>query len=249
MNGKAYIIHLERAVARRPQAVLVAQSLPVTAELLPAVDGRSLSHEAITAVVRRTIHQPRYPFKLRPSEVGCFLSHRLAWQSILDDGIDAGLVTEDDIAVASPDFQEVIRAAFSAIQPDEVIRFPMPSRTRGEGGTVARTLGGVRFLEPSLPNLGMQMQLVGREAARRMLEASSTFDRPVDSFQQMRWIHGARVLSARPVVIRTIHDMLGGSVIQNKNMGFVEKAFHELQRPILRLAVRAANSQWRRRAA
>jgi GR25 family glycosyltransferase involved in LPS biosynthesis len=247
MRGKAYVIHLERAVSRRSQALLLGQSLPLPAELLPAVDGRAMSHEAITAVVRQAIHSPRYPFRLLASEVGCFLSHRRAWQSILDDGIDAGLIVEDDVAIASPEFNAVVRAAVSAIQPDEVIRFPL--HERGESRIVSRTLGGVRFLEPRLPGLGMQMQLVGREAAMRLLDASRSFDRPVDSFVQMQWIHGSRVLSARPVVIREIDAMLGGTVIQNKQMGFVEKAYHELKRPFLRFAVRSANETWRRRAA
>lgn len=247
MTGKAYIIHLERAVSRRPQAVLLGQSLPVPAELLRAVDGKAMSHEAITTVVRRAIHSPKYPFRLLASEVGCFLSHRQAWKSILDDGVDAGLIVEDDVAVSSPEFNAVVRAALAAIQPDEVIRFPL--HERGESRIVARTLGGVRFLEPRLPGLGMQMQLVGREAARRLLDGSRVFDRPVDSFVQMQWLHGARVLSARPVVIREIDQMLGGTVIQNKQMGFMEKAFHEFQRPFLRFAVRSANETWRRRAA
>ena len=247
MRGKAYIIHLERAVSRRPQAVLLGQSLPLPAELLPAIDGKAMSHEAITTVFRRGLHSPKYPFELLASEVGCFLSHRKAWQSILDDGIDAGLIVEDDVAIASPEFNAVVRAAVSAIQPDEVIRFPL--HERGESRIVARTLGSVRFLEPRLPGLGMQMQLVGREAARRLLDASLAFDRPVDSFVQMQWLHGSRVLSARPVVIREVDLMLGGTVIQNKQMGFVEKAYHELQRPFLRFAVRSANETWRRRAA
>lgn len=247
MQGKAYIIHLDRAVSRRPQAVLLGQSLPIPAELVSAIDGKAMSHEAITTVVRRGMHSPKYPFHLLASEVGCFLSHRKAWQAILDDGIDAGLIVEDDVAIASPEFNAVVHAAISAIQPDEVIRFPL--HERGESRVVARTLGGVRFLEPRLPGLGMQMQLVGREAARRLIDGSRRFDRPVDSYVQMQWIHGARVLSARPVVIREVDEMLGGTVIQNKHMGLVEKAFHELQRPFLRFAVRSANETWRRRAA
>ena len=247
MRAKAYIIHLERAVARRSQATLLAGSLPIPGEILPAIDGRALTEDARDSVVRRTIHSPRYPFPLNAGEIGCFLSHRKAWQAILDDGCDAGLVVEDDVEIASPEFATVVQAAVASIQPDEVIRFPL--HDRGESTVVARTLAGVRFLEPRLPGLNMQMQLVGREAARRLLDGSRLFDRPVDSYVQMQWLHGTRVLSARPVVIREIEAMLGGTVIQNKNMGLFQKAMHEVARPLLRLAVWNANEQWRKRAA
>lgn len=247
MKSKAYVIHLERATARRPQAVLLAQAMPMETEILSAVDGRRLSDAERRNFVRRKIHSPRYPFRLIDNEVGCFLSHRRAWQAIVDDGCDAGLVVEDDVAIASHEFPAVLDAALKAIAPNEVIRFPVHDRV--EGDNVTRALGGVRFLEPRLPGLGMQMQLVGREAALRLLAASERFDRPVDSVVQMQWVHGARVLSVRPIVIREIDAMLGGTSLQNKQMGIVEKAIHEFQRPLLRLAVHSANERWRRRAA
>ena len=95
----------------------------------------------------------------------------------------------------------------------------------------------------------MQMQIVGREAARLLLAASEEFDRPVDSFVQMQWLHGARMLSARPIVIRELGGELGGSVIHPRRRSLVDRLVHELQRPFIRLAVRQANEQWRRKSA
>lgn len=92
------------------------------------------------------------------------------------------------------------------------------------------------------------MQLVGREAAMRLLEASHTFDRPVDSFVQMHWVHGARVLSARPIVVHEICGQLGGSVIHAPHEDLFEKVIREVQRPLLRLAVSLESSRQRRAA-
>lgn len=247
MKTRAYIIHLERADQRRPQALELAARLPMPAEILPAVDGKQMSDEAIRAVTAPVLHEPAYPFPLRATETACFLSHRKAWQAILDDGCDAGLIAEDDVADATPQFTAVIEAVAATIASDEFIRFPL--RDRGEGGVVARRHAGTTLLEPWMPGLGMQMQLVGREAARRLLDATRQFDRPVDSLVQMQWLHGARVLSARPIVIREVDFLLGGSVIQNKRMGIVAKLTREVQRPLHRFAIRSANDQWRRKAA
>jgi GR25 family glycosyltransferase involved in LPS biosynthesis len=91
----------------------------------------------------------------------------------------------------------------------------------------------------------MQAALVGREAARLLLAATETFDRPVDSTVQMQWLHGARVLSARPIVIREIDRELGGTVLQNKKMHFLEWVAHEVRRPLSRAAIARRNRRWR----
>jgi GR25 family glycosyltransferase involved in LPS biosynthesis len=242
-----YVIHLERSAGRRPQAVELTRALPLPSRILPAVDGRALDEATRRRFVRRRMHGPRYPFPLLDAEVGCFLSYRRAWQAILDEGCLAGLIVEDDVAPASPSFADVIMAAAATIQPHDYIRFPL--HERADRGPTARTSGGVTLREPRLPGLGMQMQLVGHEAARLLLAATEAFDRPVDSFVQMQWLHGARVLAALPIVIREIDYLLGGTVIQVKRGGIVHKGLHEVQRPILRFAVRAANERWRRRRA
>jgi GR25 family glycosyltransferase involved in LPS biosynthesis len=247
MQVKGYVVHLERSAGRRPQALELVRTLPVPTVILPAVDGRALDEATKRRHLRRRLHAPRYPFPLLDAEIGCFLSYRRAWQAILDDGCDAGLIVEDDVAPCSPRFEAVIAAAVSAIQPHEYVRFPLLDRT--DRGPEARGVAGARLVEPRLPGLGMQMQLVGREAARRLLDATVLFDRPVDCVVQMQWLHGARVLAALPVIVREIDFQLGGSVIQMKRAGLVHKALHELRRPIVRFAVRAINERWRRRHA
>lgn len=246
MTVKAFVIHLPRAVARRPQVESLRLSLPLPVEVLDAVDGQLLSADEIGRVAVSGLHRPAYPFPLSANEVACFLSHRAAWRRIVDEGLDAGLVVEDDAAVVGPDFADVLAAAVAGIEADEFVRFP--HRERHEPGPVVRAAGPLTVREPRLPALGMVMQLVGREAARRLLETSSTFDRPVDSFVQMNWLHGARVLSARPIVIREIGAVLGGSVIHPHRAGIHHRLVREVRRPLIRLAVSIENRR-RRRAA
>jgi len=247
MHCKGFILHLERATGRTAQAEALRAELPVDTEILPAIDGLQMGDAAAQRFVRPGMHEPRYPFALSKTEIACFLTHRHAWQAIIDADCDAGLIVEDDAAVASSDFPAVIQAALVSLRPEEFIRFP--HRERHEPGSLAREIGPARFIEPRLPALGMVMQLVGREAARRLLDASWQFDRPVDNFVQMQWLHGARVLTARPIVIREICQQLGGSVIHRTHHGVIHKIMHELQRPLIRLAIHQANEQWRRKSA
>jgi GR25 family glycosyltransferase involved in LPS biosynthesis len=116
---------------------------------------------------------------------------------------------------------------------------------RGEVGETVHSAPDMSIIEPFLPMLGMQAQLIGREAARLLLAATETFDRPVDSIVQMQWLHGARVLSARPIVIREIDRELGGTVLQKKKKGFIERLHRELHRPLMRSAIVRRNRRWR----
>lgn len=247
MRIRAYVLHLERARGRLPLVSELVETLPVPTTVIPAIDGRRFSVVDRCRDYRPRLHSPYYPFALRDAEIACFLSHRKAWESILEDDCDAGLVVEDDVRITSHAFAAMLHATVCSIRPGEYVRFPL--RARGESGSVARTSASMHILEPRLPGLGMQMQLVERQAARMLLEASDVFDRPVDSFLQMQWIHGARVLSARPIVIQELGDEHGGSTVQQKSTDIMGKLSREVRRPLLRLSIRLANDRWRRRAA
>ena len=191
----------------------------------------------------RRLHRPRYPFILSDNEIACFLSHRRAWKTILERELDGALIAEDDVEVDAERFASLWSEVAASATANDFVRFPRWER--GESGDGVPGSPVAHLSEPFLPGLGMQMQYVAREAARKLLAATETFDRPVDSVVQMQWLHGARVLSARPIVIREIDFELGGTVLQRKKMPFAEKLIHELRRPFLRHAVRRMNRRWR----
>jgi GR25 family glycosyltransferase involved in LPS biosynthesis len=239
-RAEAFIIHLARATRRRPQVDLLISQLPLPTSVLDAVDGSTLGTEEIEAVYRRDLHRPHYPFALRKGEIGCFLSHRKAWQAIVDRGLDAGLIVEDDVEPDARLFGPTLALAMETIGPGDYIRFPYRSYT-DKGAEVAKA-GDVKLVEPGHVGLGMQMQLVGRQAAAELLKATQIFDRPVDTTIQMRWLTGARILAARPAPIRQIGHLLGGTVVQKKSKPLGEVLSREVKRAWYRLALRMRQS-------
>ena len=78
----------------------------------------------------------------------------------------------------------------------------------------------------------MVAQIVTFDAAKRLLERTTRFDRPVDTYLQLRWQHGVRILTLWPNGVREISSRLGGSLIQEKSNG--DRLRRELLRPLYR---------------
>jgi GR25 family glycosyltransferase involved in LPS biosynthesis len=236
MTVEAFIIHLKRAEKRAPQVESLQARLPLKTHVIDAVDGLLLDQDTVRSVYARHLHRPRYPFELRPAEIGCFLSHRTAWRRIVDGGLDAGLIVEDDVDF-DPAFPPALQSAITLMQPIDYVRFPYRSHT--DKGPEVGADAHVSLHEPRLPGVGMQMQLVGRQAAQALLEATERFDRPVDTLIQLRSIPGMRILAARPICIRQIGEQLGGSVVQKKKKPLAESLSREIKRAAYRLALRS----------
>ena len=80
------------------------------------------------------------------------------------------------------------------------------------------------LMQPHAVGLGMQMQLVTREAAELILEKTVIFDRPVDTYLQMSWEHrSCRILAISPSGVGEMSRDLGGkfdrtkTAVQRKN--------------------------------
>ncbi|KXF77390.1 glycosyl transferase [Paramesorhizobium deserti] len=231
---KAFIIHLERARDRRSQVEKLARQLPVPTEIVDAIDGRKLRKAEIDRVYRRHLHKPHYPFQLSVSEIACFLSHRKAWQAIVDQGVEAGLVIEDDVAL-NDEFSAAWTAAQAYIQPDRFIRLPF--RPEREQGPELFKIENARIIRPTPVGLGMVAQLVGRDAAKRLLAATEQFDRPVDTTAQMTWVTDVTPLSVHPGGVQEVSANLGGSTIKQRR-SFLDGLSREILRPLYRMRVK-----------
>lgn len=232
-NVMTLVVHLERSVERKAQVEAICAQSPFPTEVVSAIDApaTSGSSDEVWGRYQADLLVPRYPSPLKDSEVACFRSHRKCWAMIIEKGLDAALIVEDDVEIAPQVFAAALAVAVSALSTDDFVRFP--HKNRNEEG---ETLAGKDQIVLSRPReiaLGMVAQLVTRDAAKKLLEATKFFDRPVDCLLQMPWEHGVRVLSVWPSGIREKSGDLGGSTIGHKRSGFA-KIKREIQRPIYR---------------
>lgn len=236
MQVGAFIIHLARAERRRGHVQALLRDCPVPAVIVDAVDGSALTDAEIDAVYRpEGLLSPRYPFTVGRGEIGCFLSHRKAWQAIVDGGMDAGLVFEDDVILDRPVFARAFAAASGWMTVADWIEF----QTRPMTGPVRGEVDGCRIVEPVVPPVRLSAQLIGREAAQRMLSVSERFDRPVDGVVQLLGVTRQPILCVEPSGVRDDSAAAGGTTIQGKGGDIFAKLAKSVKRASYRRALRA----------
>jgi GR25 family glycosyltransferase involved in LPS biosynthesis len=233
---KAFILHLERAISRRPNVEALAASLPIESEVVSAVDGARLTQPEVDRSYARRRFEPRYPFALTRTEVGVFLSHRLAWRRTVEDKLDFAFIFEDDAEVDPAAFPALIE--FVAAERGTWDYVLMPAQPIRGGAVVARR-GALALIRPDAPPLRAIAQAVSADAARRLLDRTQPFDRPVDTLMQMPWVTGQPALVASPSPVRDVSLKSGGSTVQRKGMRLAERLRHEAMRPIYRAQVLA----------
>jgi GR25 family glycosyltransferase involved in LPS biosynthesis len=232
MRINCMIIHLDRAVTRKAHVSQMRDALPFPSEIVSAIDAvAGEPQNSGFGNYQSKLFNPLYPQSLSPAEVACFRSHRKCWQRIVDEDLDAAFILEDDVEFDPDFFFRAVNLAIHVVQQGDFVRFPQKQR-QIRGDTLAQD-GDIRLTLPARIELGMIAQIVTKEAAKRLLQNTSVFDRPVDCFLQMPWKHGARVLSVWPSGVKEVSDQLGGSTINHKVFGLT-KLKREINRPIYR---------------
>jgi glycosyl transferase, family 25 len=220
---KAFILHLERATSRGPNVRSLSACLPIESEVLAAVDGARLSPEGVEQAYARRRFRPAYPFPLTRTEVGVFLSHRVAWRRIVDDDLDFAFIFEDDAQIDPSVFAELVD--FVTLERPAWDYVLLPAKPIQNGTPVVRR-GALALTRPDVPPLRAIAQVVSLAAAKRLLDCTLPFDRPIDTFMQMTWVTGQPVLVASPSPVRDVSLKTGGSTVQRKSMNFVERLRH-----------------------
>ena len=237
MSGpKAFILHLERAHSRAATVQSLRASMAIASEVLGAIDAARLTPQEVDQAYAGGRFRPTYPFPLTRTEVGVFLSHRLAWRRIVDDAFDFAFIFEDDAEIDPAAFAALVEfATLERPAWDYVLLPAQPIRN----GTPVASRGDFMLMRPDAPPLRAIAQIVSFAAAKRLLDRTLPFDRPIDTLMQMTWVTGQPVLVVSPSPIRDVSRETGGSTVQRKSMSLVERLHHEAMRPIYRARVLA----------
>jgi len=210
MEVKGFVISMARSGQRMENVRQIISKCPAECNRFDAIDGSRLSDLEIDSVYKKNFYQPRYPFTMNRGEIGCFLSHRSIWQKIAESDAPGGLVMEDDIELLDG-FSAVLDFAVEATPPCGYIQFQ--TRDLGRNHKTIAKHENLQMVRPQVVPLRATAQWITRQAAAKLLGVTQVFDRPIDTFIQMRWLHGVDVLVLTPPCVREVSGSLGGSVI------------------------------------
>ncbi len=94
---QVYVINLERNPERLEFIGQRLESLEINFVRVDAIDGYALDKEYI----EKFRENSKRPTGWKEGQIGCFLSHRKAWQAIIDGEAEYGVVLEDDLHIAA----------------------------------------------------------------------------------------------------------------------------------------------------
>lgn len=170
-----YVINLSSRPDRLAHMQDQANSLGFTFSRIAAVDGHKPEFiEAFSSHSPRLLNGP----PLRPPEVACFMSHRLAWQQIANGKAQFGCVMEDDL-VFMPDFGRILIPDWIPSDADIVRAETTGTMVRLERRPAA-VVGGRKVLRMLTLHHGAGAYILSKQAAHRLLAETVEIGDPVD---------------------------------------------------------------------
>ena len=192
------LINIERAAARRQ--LIEGQALELDIRLLPiaGVDGATVPQEQWRDVdldlFRRRNGRP-----MMPGEYGCYRSHLRALSYLVENGLEAAIIIEDDVAL-SRDLMQRAGGIVEAMPHDGVVKL-VNHRTVGFRPLFASRLGDRIGYSRFGPQGSSACYVVTRRAAEQLLSGMLPQSLPLDSALERSWDHGVPIYTTATNVI------------------------------------------------
>jgi glycosyl transferase family 25 len=191
LNLQTVVISLLRSPQRREKARSELSKTRLSWSFLDAVDGSQLQSpppEYQSRKVKRLLG-----FEMTPNEIGCFLSHKKAWQACLKNSRPM-LIFEDDF-ILLPHFKKTLQLLLTEFQDWQLIRLQALAKTQHD---IVKTIGDISIVKNHEDPLGATAYIVKPEAARILIEHAKDIYEPLDHFLEHEEKHGVEMLAVKP---------------------------------------------------
>lgn len=159
-------------------------------EFIEAVDGRGLSDAAAKDAVDEARMNKVFKRELTRGEIGCLLSHKKAYQTLLDGPHEAALILEDDAFFDShlaeflghldelpKDLELLLIGHQRQVYNDDGYRIESPFSRR-----FSQTIGGVILRRLVGKGNGGYGYLITKKGAKRLQDATQKAFMPIDNY-------------------------------------------------------------------
>jgi glycosyl transferase family 25 len=203
------VISLEHSKDRRAKVVSEMAKTRLEWSFLNAVDGSKLTPDSVAykpGKVRRLLG-----FELTPKEIGCYLSHKKAWEACVKRN-QPTLILEDDFVVL-PHLEQVLRILVDEYREWQIVRLQALADT--EHSQVA-DFGQFQIVKNTGDPLGATAYLVNPSSAKSLIEQSADIYEPLDHFIEHTEKHGLRMLAIKPYPVTVVDPTRATSTITDR---------------------------------
>jgi glycosyl transferase family 25 len=198
------VINLDKSPQRMSRISARLSELDMPFERISAVYGATLSTAELKASYSQSLNAKNYRRPLNNAEIGCYMSHLKAWQTIVDRELPCALVVEDDLVIDKELKEFVDKLSASTDDWDMVKFYCRKSNPKITSQIpIGRNHNLCRFNKIPIGNLA---QLITLDAAKKLLAARKKFGRPVDDDIQHWWETDLNVLGVFPSVVHVIKN-------------------------------------------
>lgn len=217
-----FLINLERSPQRLANSVMQFNKHELSFTKINAIDGATLSQAQINKHYCETLNKKNYHYPLSRGQIGCYLSHRKAWQAIVDQKLDYALIFEDDFSLTS-DIHAAINRINNLEMQWQLIKL---CAYKGRKRRIAyqKTLDdGYSLVVHKKLMSGCCATAISYQGAKQLLAATEKFGRPIDCDLQHIWETGVCGYSLMPFPV--IQSTEQESDIHVRSEKQVKKAF------------------------
>jgi glycosyl transferase family 25 len=193
---QALVISLPGSSDRQEKARVELAKTNLCWRFLDAIRGSALTTlpaEYQPKKVRRLLG-----FELTSSELGCFLSHKKAWQACVDDNIPT-IILEDDFCLL-PHFDKTIEYLMNDYADWGAVRlqgiYPVPQ-------DIVNSFGGIQLVRNRADAVGSSAYILKPVQAKQLIEAAIDVYEPLDHFLEHQQVHHVNFLAIHPYPVDT----------------------------------------------
>ncbi len=191
LNLQTLVISLLRSHQRREKAQAELSKTNLNWSFLDAVDGSQLQSfppEYHSRKVKRLLG-----FDMTQNEIGCFLSHKKAWQTCLMNN-QSTLIFEDDF-ILLPHFEKTLQLLLTEFHDWRLIRLQALAKTQHD---VVKIIEDISIVKNQADPLGATAYIIKPEAAKILIEQAKDIYEPLDHFLEHEQKHGVEILAVKP---------------------------------------------------
>jgi glycosyl transferase family 25 len=228
-----FVVNLDKSTQRLAKMSKRLEQLDLPFTRVSAVYGASLTNDELNRHYSSALNKRVYRRPLAAAEIGCYLSHRNIWQTIVDDNLSMALILEDDAELGAQ-----LPAALSAIEnlgrPWDVIKLyePQIKKPLARSIPLNQDFSLCQYKKIPSTSTGYMVSLAG---ASKLLGAREMFGRPVDDDIQFYWEYSGEVYGVKPYPIFIADSSLESTIGPDGQTRSRKSLAGTLRGPLLRL--------------